>query len=154
MLTLGLAGGLDPVYGDLYDSPQNFTYDGAAVLLEDDVLVAAIEEERLNRIRHSNKFPFQSIAACLERRGVRLSDVDRIAYYAAEDASNDCRAVLGHCDGVACVNPGRQPARKLCDHRVLQGGGHGGTRRDVRRKSQRGAGLALEDAADVEAVGN
>jgi len=116
MLTLGLAGGLDPVYGDLYDSPQNFTYDGAAVLLEDGAVLAAIEEERLNRIRHSNKFPFQAIRACLERRGVRLEDVDRIGYYAAEDVSN---ALL------ARLRLARPEAARLPDARTVLAGALG-----------------------------
>src|SRR5262245_3944211 len=88
MLTLGLAGGLDPVHEDFLDTPDNYTYDGAAVLVEDGRVVAAMEEERLNRIRHSNKFPFQSIRFCLEQHGARFGDVDRIAYYVHEEAAN------------------------------------------------------------------
>ncbi|WP_437552230.1 carbamoyltransferase C-terminal domain-containing protein [Sorangium sp. So ce367] len=88
MLTLGLAGGLDPVYDCRYDSPQFFTYDAAAVLVEDGQVVAAIEEERLNRVRRTNKFPFDALRACLRQRGVALSDVDRIAYYSGEETAN------------------------------------------------------------------
>jgi carbamoyltransferase len=94
MLTLGLAGGLDPVHDDSLDTPDNYTYDGAAVLVEDGRIVAATEEERLNRIRHSNKFPFQSIRFCLEQHGARIQDVDRIAYYVHEEAANALLARL------------------------------------------------------------
>ncbi|RKH00249.1 nodulation protein [Corallococcus sp. CA053C] len=94
MLTLGIAGGLDPVHEERFDSPENYTYDGAAVLVEDGQVVAAIEEERLNRIRHSNKFPVQAIRFCLEQRGIRLQDVDRIAYYVHEEAANGLLARL------------------------------------------------------------
>jgi carbamoyltransferase len=88
MLTLGLAGGLDPVYEDLMDTPDNYTYDGAAVLIEDGKVIAASEEERLNRIRHSNKFPTQSIRFCLKQGGASIQDIDLVAYYANEDAAN------------------------------------------------------------------
>lgn len=88
MLTLGLAGGLDPVYDCRYDAPQYFTYDAAAVLVEDGQVVAAFEEERLNRVRRTNKFPFDALRACLGQRGVALEDVDRIAYYSSEETAN------------------------------------------------------------------
>jgi carbamoyltransferase len=88
MLTLGLAGGLDAVHEDLMDSPDNYTYDGAAVLIEGGRVVAAAEEARLNRIKHSNKFPTQSIRLCLRQRGVDIQDIDLIAYYVNEEAAN------------------------------------------------------------------
>jgi carbamoyltransferase len=88
MLALGLAGGLDPVHEARLDTPENFTYDGAAVLVEDGTVVAAIEEARVDRIKRSNKFPVAAIQFCLEQHGVRPQDVDRIAYYAPEDAAN------------------------------------------------------------------
>jgi len=89
MLTLGLSGGLDAVHEQAFDTPSNYTYDGAAVLLEDGAVVAAVEEERVNRIKHSSKLPMQAIDRCLRSRGVRLSDVDRIAYYVDEDSANE-----------------------------------------------------------------
>lgn len=88
MLTLGLAGGLDPVHEARLDTPENFTYDGAAVLAEDGTVVAAVEEARLDRINRSNKFPTAAIRFCLEKHGVRPEDLDRIAYYAQEEAAN------------------------------------------------------------------
>jgi carbamoyltransferase len=94
MLTLGLAGGLDPVHEARLDSPENFTYDGAAVLVEDGIVVAAIEEARVDRIKRSNKFPVAAIRSCLEQHGVRPEDLDRIAYYAPEEAANHLLARL------------------------------------------------------------
>ncbi len=88
MLTLGLAGGLDPVHEARLDSPENFTYDGAAVLIEDGTVIAGIEEARVDRIRRSNKFPVAAIRFCLEQRGARPEDLDRIAYYVPEAAAN------------------------------------------------------------------
>jgi carbamoyltransferase len=53
-------------------------HDAAAVLVEDGRVLAAIEEERLNRVKHSNAFPTRAIRRCLEQAGVGLEDVDRI----------------------------------------------------------------------------
>ncbi|WP_438019497.1 carbamoyltransferase C-terminal domain-containing protein [Sorangium sp. So ce315] len=92
MLTLGLSGGLSFAHEEMYDIPQSFTHDGAAVLVDDGEVVAGIEEERLNRIKHSNKFPIEAIRFCLARRGVDIDRVDRIAFYASEEY---CNALLG-----------------------------------------------------------
>jgi carbamoyltransferase len=88
MLALGLAGGLDSVHEEFLDSPENYTYDAAAVLVEDGKVIAAIEEERLNRIKRSNKFPLQALRFCLQQAGIRIQDIDRIAYYVNEEAAN------------------------------------------------------------------
>ncbi|ARM14954.1 carbamoyltransferase [Rhizobium phaseoli] len=91
MLCLGLSGGLSRVYENSFDLPNTFMHDGAAVLVRDGRVIAAVEEERLNRIKHSNKLPTRSIQYCLASAGVHLSDIDRIAYYATEAY---CNAVL------------------------------------------------------------
>lgn len=54
-------------------------HDASAVLFHDDELVAAIEEERLNRIKHTNCFPANAIQRCLELGGINLADVDWVA---------------------------------------------------------------------------
>lgn len=91
MLYLGLSGGLNLVHESSFDIPRAFTHDGAVVLVEDGEVVAAIEEERLNRIKHSNKFPVRALRFCLEQRGARIEDVERIAFYATEEY---CDALL------------------------------------------------------------
>jgi carbamoyltransferase len=88
MLCLGFSGGLDRVHENPYAIPAAFTHDGAAALVEDGAIVTAIEEERLNRIKHSNKFPEQAIRYCLRRRGVSADDVDAFAFYATEEYCN------------------------------------------------------------------
>ncbi|HEY0038275.1 MAG TPA: carbamoyltransferase C-terminal domain-containing protein [Longimicrobium sp.] len=60
---------MDPLWGN---------HDAAAVLVEDGRVLAAIEEERLNRVKHSSAFPAQAIRRCLREAGARLEDVDRI----------------------------------------------------------------------------
>lgn len=62
---------MDPQYGWGH-------HDAAAVLVEDGKVVAAIEEERLNRVKHSSAFPLRAVRRCLEQAGVGLDGVDRV----------------------------------------------------------------------------
>src|SRR5688572_25626365 len=52
--------------------------DASAALVVDGQLVAAVEEERFNRIKHSAGFPAESICYCLKAAGVSLDEVDHI----------------------------------------------------------------------------
>jgi len=52
--------------------------DASAALVVDGKLVAAVEEERFNRIKHWAGFPAQSIRWCLESAGIRASDLDHV----------------------------------------------------------------------------
>jgi carbamoyltransferase len=94
MLCLGLSGGLNLIHENPYEIPRVFTHDGAAAIVEDGKVIAAIEEERLNRIKHSNKFPLGALRFCLDRAGASIKDVDRFAFYATEDYCNTLLARL------------------------------------------------------------
>ena len=94
MLCLGLSGGLNLVHENPYEIPRVFTHDGAAAIVEDGKVIAAIEEERLNRIKHSNKFPIGALRFCLDRAGANIKDVDRFAFYATENYCNTLLARL------------------------------------------------------------
>ena len=52
--------------------------DAAAALVVDGELVAAVEEERFNRIKHWAGFPTESIRWCLERGGIRPEEIDHV----------------------------------------------------------------------------
>jgi carbamoyltransferase len=52
--------------------------DASAALLRNGEIVAAVEEERFNRIRHSAGFPLLAIRHCLQRAGISISDVTHI----------------------------------------------------------------------------
>jgi carbamoyltransferase len=52
--------------------------DVSAVILRDGELVAAVEEERLRRIKHVAGFPHEAIRACLETAGIDGGDVDHV----------------------------------------------------------------------------
>jgi carbamoyltransferase len=53
--------------------------DAAAALVRNGRIVAAVEEERFNRIKHSAGFPLEAVRYCLRQGGVDLRDVDAIA---------------------------------------------------------------------------
>src|SRR5438874_11897055 len=57
-----------------------FHADSSAALLRDGKLIAAAEEERFRRIKHWAGFPSQAITYCLSEAGIKLSDVDYIAF--------------------------------------------------------------------------
>jgi carbamoyltransferase len=84
MNILGFTGGFDRVHESHYDFPIDFAHDAAAVLVQDGVITAAIEEERLNRIKHTNKAPTNAVRFCLEQAGLGLDDIDYFGYYATE----------------------------------------------------------------------
>lgn len=51
----------------------------SACVVEDGEVVAAVAEERLDRVKRSSVFPVRSIDACLREAGASLHDVDEIA---------------------------------------------------------------------------
>jgi carbamoyltransferase len=63
-------------------------HDSAAVIIKDGQLIAAAEDERFTHIKHGKRplpftayeLPFHAIDYCLQEAGIRISDVDHIAY--------------------------------------------------------------------------
>lgn len=53
--------------------------DASAALLVDGELVAAVEEERFERVKHWAGFPKRAVQYCLDVAGARIEDVDHIA---------------------------------------------------------------------------
>jgi carbamoyltransferase len=53
--------------------------DASAALVVDGQLVAAVEEERFNRIKHWAGFPGESIRWCLQQAGLKVTDIDHVA---------------------------------------------------------------------------
>jgi len=56
-------------------------HDSSACLLMDGQVVAASEEERFSRQKHSLDFPEQAIAACLKIGGITSADLDAVVFY-------------------------------------------------------------------------
>lgn len=53
--------------------------DASAALVVDGKLVAAVEEERFNRVKHWAGFPVESIRYCLDAGGCSMREVDHVA---------------------------------------------------------------------------
>ena len=58
-----------------------FYHDSAACLIRDEKIIFAAQEERFSRIRHDERFPHQSIQACLQSENIKISDIDNIIFY-------------------------------------------------------------------------
>ena len=58
-----------------------FYHDSAAALVEDGRIVAAAQEERFTRKKYDSGYPKHAIAYCLAEAGIRLADVDHVAFY-------------------------------------------------------------------------
>lgn len=81
MLTLGLSGNFSPAGQDLVPGMHwGFFHDSAACLVRDGVLLAAVEEERFNRIKKTSKFPLNAIRSCLAVAGCSAAEIDAVAY--------------------------------------------------------------------------
>lgn len=52
--------------------------DAAAALIKDGRIVAAVEEERFNRVKHCAGFPTESVRYCLETAGVGIEEVAHV----------------------------------------------------------------------------
>ena len=76
MRVLGYNGGLDG-----YVSRFGSSHDAAAALVVDGEMVAACEEERFSREKHSGRFPIHAMEYCLREGGIGWGDLDLVTYY-------------------------------------------------------------------------
>src|SRR5918996_2167823 len=53
--------------------------DASAAIVVDGQLIAAVEEERFNRIKHAAGFPANAIRACLKIAGLETKDIEHVA---------------------------------------------------------------------------
>lgn len=60
---------------------SGYYHDSAAAIVQDNVIIAAAQEERFSRIKHDPSFPQQSIMFCLQYAGLKLNDLDAIVFY-------------------------------------------------------------------------
>ena len=88
MLGIGISGGFDPVHESQFGFTDYLLHDAAVVLVEDGHVIAAIEQERIDRIKHSNKIWSHALRFCLDKGGYRLQDLDFIAIYVSEPFLN------------------------------------------------------------------
>ncbi|MHA7129408.1 carbamoyltransferase family protein [Algoriphagus namhaensis] len=58
-----------------------FYHDSAAAIIENDVIIAAAQEERFTRDKHTPDFPKEAIKYCLEESGFSLDELDAVVFY-------------------------------------------------------------------------
>ncbi len=58
-----------------------FYHDSAAALLVGGKIVAAVQEERFTRTKHTADFPVQAIKYCLTHAGLSIDELDAIVFY-------------------------------------------------------------------------
>ncbi len=82
MIILGINGGFRPGYQDV-----------SAVLVRDGVVLAAIEEERLSRVKYSaGRLPHLSVLEVLSIAGITIHEVDAVAFHGSTwEAEIDAR---------------------------------------------------------------
>ena len=59
----------------------SFSNDSAAALVIDGRVVAAVQEERLSRIKHDASFPTRAVSWCLAEGGLSLAEVDAVGFF-------------------------------------------------------------------------
>jgi len=121
MLVLGLSGGADLIHEDRrYLFPYGEVHDSAAVLVDDGKVIAAVEEERLNRVKHTGKAPLLALQYCLSEGHVSLNDIDAMVVAGEEQLLG--KMIRRRCFGRA----GGLPAgpRDLIHHMLQAGMGN------------------------------
>ena len=58
-----------------------FYHDSSAALLIDGKIIAAAQEERFTRIKHTPDFPLNAIKYCLEYSGCSIDELDAVVFY-------------------------------------------------------------------------
>lgn len=58
-----------------------FYHDSAAALTIGDKIVAAAQEERFTRDKHTPDFPFNAVRYCLEEAGLTIDELDAVVFY-------------------------------------------------------------------------
>ena len=91
-----------------------FFHDAAAALVVDGEIVAAAQEERFSRRKHDPRLPLGAVGYCLAEGGLRISDIDVIAFY--EEPILQAERVIAT---VAATPRPADPAIKLCRARAL-----------------------------------
>jgi carbamoyltransferase len=84
VVVIGISGGVASVDEEVATPLGG--HDAAAVILHDGQLIAAFEEERLDRVKHTDKFPAAAIRGCLDAVGLDLNQVDCLALNKSEFA--------------------------------------------------------------------
>jgi carbamoyltransferase len=127
--------------------------DAAAALIKDGQLLAAVEEERFNRVKHCAGFPTEAVRYCLRVAGIGIEDVQHIGIsrdpsahlhkkilFAATRAAKQSRqwAVGGGQEPVATIEVTEGPTGE--ERKRVRGKGEEGNREEGNGEGVRGNG--------------
>lgn len=95
MRILGISISFERKYKDfLFKKNEFFGHDTSAVLIDDKKIIAAVEQERFDRIKHSDSFPSDAIKYCLSFCNNDFSKIDYIAInYEEMTLDSMCREI-------------------------------------------------------------
>ena len=58
-----------------------FYHDSAACVVIDGKIIAAAQEERFTRVKHTADFPIKAIEYCLTEAGLSINEIDHVVFY-------------------------------------------------------------------------
>jgi carbamoyltransferase len=65
-----------------------YVHDASAAIIHNGRVVAAVQEERLTKVKHAGGFPYKSIEFCLNEAEISFDDLDSIAFYQSKGHFN------------------------------------------------------------------
>ena len=60
---------------------SSFSHESSCALIKDGEIRAIIEQERLNREKHTWKYPKEAIEQCLAWEGISIEEVEAITFF-------------------------------------------------------------------------
>jgi carbamoyltransferase len=60
---------------------SSYSHEASCSLIKDGEIRFVIEEERLNREKHTWKYPARAIAQCLASEGITIADIDHVTFF-------------------------------------------------------------------------
>lgn len=60
---------------------SSYSHESSAALIKDGKICSVFEEERLNREKHTCKFPRLAITQCLKQEGITFQDIDQVTFF-------------------------------------------------------------------------
>jgi carbamoyltransferase len=97
-----------------------YYHDACAALVVDGQVVAAVQEDRFSRKNHDAGFPAQAIAFCLQQAGLRLADVELVAFYEEPFLKADRLAQTARAAGAMSAATATDVARGVRRNVLLQ----------------------------------
>ena len=60
---------------------SSYAHEASAAIISDGKLIVLVEEERLNREKHTWKFPKNAIRSCLQQAKLSIKDIDHFTFF-------------------------------------------------------------------------